>query len=65
MHKDSVREKNTEIFLTGMKPHTIIFDDRNKKVYYREGIGSFRLGNTTEIGTKQDYHKKLSELLGG
>ena len=74
MHKDSLARKNEEIKgLGNPKVHTVVFDERTGKYYYREGLGSFRLTQMTEVNTleeleylitkkKKTYKKVLSSL---
>jgi len=52
MHPTSLRSKLQAAKRGGLVAHTIIFDRRNGKeaVYYRKGLGSFRLGAMKKLG---------------
>ena len=58
MHPESLKRKLDKAKAEGLRPFTVVFDARNDIVYYKQGIGSFRLVNmqTTTI-------EKLKEIL--
>lgn len=63
MHKDSLLRKNKEWRKFGTRKstaHTVVFDERTGKIYYKEGLGSFRLGSMTEVSESD-----LQVLFGG
>lgn len=52
MHKESLARKRTEHRKFGKKNttvHTIVFDERTGKYYYRDDLGSFRLSAMQEV----------------
>jgi len=50
MHPDALgRKKAFAAKYPDAKVHTVVFDDRVGKVYYNEGVGSFRLKGMTEV----------------
>jgi hypothetical protein len=44
----------------GTTMHTVVFDERTGKIYYRKGVGSFRLSTMQEVD-----EAKLQEMFGG
>jgi hypothetical protein len=63
MHTESLARKKKEARKFGKKNtqvHTVVFDERNGKYYYKEGVGSFRLNSMKEV-TIDD----LQEIFGG
>ena len=58
MRPESLKRKLDKAKKDGLKPFTVVFDARNDIVYYKQGLGSFRLVNmqTTTI-------EKLKEVL--
>ena len=62
MHKESLLKKKLELKKWGKKTteHTVVFDERTGKIYYKQGLGSFRLGSMQEV-TEGD----LQVLFGG
>ena len=48
MHPESLQRKLDAAKASGKTAFTVIFDNRTSKVYYREGLGSFRLVDMTE-----------------
>jgi hypothetical protein len=59
VHPESLRRKMEEIKAKKGIAHTVVFDERNNKVYYNEGVGSFRLGAMEYMGTKNTYRHSL------
>jgi len=50
MHPDSRRRKLAKAAEhPDAKVHTVVFDERSKQIFYREGVGSFRLGGMKEV----------------
>jgi hypothetical protein len=49
MHPTSLARKIAEGRARGLKLHTVVFDDRTGKMYYKAGVGSFRLSAMTEV----------------
>lgn len=52
MRKAALARKKSEfekLKKKGTAMHTIVFDERDGKIYYREGIGSFRLSKMEEV----------------
>lgn len=41
------------------KTHTVVFDDRSGKIYYKEGLGSFRLKNMQETKSLSALKKRF------
>jgi len=62
MHKESLARKVNEAKKLRITAHTIVFDDRNDRVYYKKGVGSFRLDNMQLLGAKTRVTSKLSRL---
>jgi len=62
MHKDALARKKWELRLFGKKTtgHTVVFDERTGKLYYREGLGSFRLTAMREV-----TESELQVIFGG
>jgi len=63
MHKDSLWRKTEEMkkfSSTGTVEHTIVFDDRTGKIYYRQGLGSFRITSMREV-----TENELVKIFGG
>lgn len=63
MHPESLAKKKAELKTFSSKGtvgHTVVFDERTGKIYYREGLGSFRLSSMQEVTENQ-----LVEILGG
>lgn len=58
MHKDSLARKVAQVAETGLRPHTVVVDERTAKVYYKEGLGSFRLSTMQEVSW-QDLDKLI------
>ena len=61
MSKDALARKHKELRKFGKKntrAHTIVFDERNGKYYYRDDVGSFRLANMQEV-TLDDLQRKF------
>lgn len=61
MSKDALDRKHKELRKFGKKntrAHTIVFDERNGKYYYRDDVGSFRLANMQEV-TLDDLQRKF------
>ena len=59
MHPSSLRRKlDYATKHPQAKVHTVVFDERTKKVYYREGVGSFRLSSMQQVKVKD-----LKEIL--
>jgi len=60
MHPESLQRKIEFAASNKIEAHTVVFDHRNSKIYYREGVGSFRLKYMKEInkiGDLRDYFK--------
>jgi hypothetical protein len=49
MHPESLARKVDFALDNGVEPHTVVKDDRTGKIYYKEGVGSFRLGSMREV----------------
>lgn len=60
MHPESLARKQAEANKRGLKAHTVVFDARNNAVYYRQGIGSFRLGNMEKLSSAAAVRSRLS-----
>lgn len=60
MHPESLARKQAEASKRGLKAHTVVFDARNNAVYYRQGIGSFRLGNMEKLSSAAAVRSRLS-----
>ena len=61
MHKDSLARKKLELTkMPGVKEHTVVFDERTGKIYYRRGLGSFRLSTMQEVSESE-----LQKIFGG
>jgi hypothetical protein len=62
MHGPSKARKEAELKKFGKKTfeHTVVFDERTGKIYYRQDLGSFRLGAMQEV-TESD----LQRVFGG
>jgi len=58
MHPPSLEKKMAFAGAAGLRTHTVVFDDRVGKVYYKEGVGSFRLSSMQEVTIDQ-----LGELI--
>lgn len=63
MRKECRLRKLDFLQSVGGKGHTVVFDNRNDKVYYSSGVGSFRLGGMEHLGSKSDYYHKLNSKL--
>ncbi|MDD5053430.1 MAG: phage minor head protein [Sulfuricurvum sp.] len=64
MHPSSLKRKNDFVAgVKGGKAHTLVIDERTGKVYYRSGVGSFRLSSMEEIGVKENFEKRLLKRL--
>jgi len=62
MHPDSLRRKKAfAARFPKAKVHTVVFDDRVGKIYYREGVGSFRLKGMVEVPELKTFSKVLEE----
>lgn len=53
MHPESLARKEKEVKEANGKAHTVVFDNRVGKIYYKEGLGSFRLKNMEEVSIKE------------
>lgn len=61
MPKDALFRKNEELkVFTRAKAHTVVFDERTGKIYYKEGLGSFRLSSMQEVSEAE-----LQKIFGG
>ena len=63
MRKAALERKKAEyekLKKKGTAMHTVVFDERDGKIYYREGVGSFRLNAMEEV-TLDD----LANIFGG
>jgi hypothetical protein len=60
MHPESIRRKQTLAKQMKMKGHTVVFDNRNGKIYYKKGFGSFRLGNMQEVSSLNELGRLLA-----
>jgi len=49
MHPSSLARKVAFAEQNGVQPHTVVKDDRTGQVYYKEGVGSFRLSSMREV----------------
>jgi len=61
MHPESLKRKVDFVTATKMSAHTVVFDDRNNQIYYKKGLGSFRLTNMQKLNSIQD----LKSIIGG
>jgi hypothetical protein len=43
MHGPSLKAKKEQAAENGWKPHTVVFDSRDGKIYYKEGVGGYRI----------------------
>lgn len=59
MHPDSLVSKKKKAKRNKAKTHTFVFDERTGKLYYKKGLGSFRLSTMTEIATIKGINKYL------
>jgi hypothetical protein len=48
-HPPSLARKVAYAEENNIQSHTVAFDDRNNKIYYKKGVGSFRLSSMKEI----------------
>jgi len=53
MHPESRNRKLESAKKNGYKMHTVVFDARNNKLYYSEGVGSYRLGGMRETNLNE------------
>ena len=62
MHKPSLARKRAELERFGGKTqqHTVVFDERTGKIYYRNELGSFRLSSMQEV-----TEDELVRIFGG
>lgn len=51
MHPESLDRKNREAKNLKLTPHTVVFHEKTGKIYYRAGLGSFRLSSMTEYAS--------------
>ena len=58
MHPESLKRKLDTARAQKLKPYTVVFDARNDIVYYKQGLGSFRL-----VNMKTTTVEKLKEIL--
>jgi hypothetical protein len=49
MHPASLARKVDFALNNGVEPHTVVKDDRTGQVFYKEGVGSFRLSSMREV----------------
>lgn len=49
MHPDSLARKVAFVKVNKLTAHTVVFDDRNGRIYYKEGIGSFKINDMEEV----------------
>jgi len=49
MHPESLARKVAFAEKNGVLPHTVVVDNRTSKIYYKEGVGSFRLSSMREV----------------
>ncbi len=49
MHPESLARKVAYASSNRLTAHTVVFDGRNNSIYYRRGIGSFRLRNMERV----------------
>ena len=49
MHPDSLARKQDYLASNNLTGHTVVFDDRNNNIYYKQGVGSFRLSSMQEV----------------
>lgn len=61
MHKDSLARKVAAAKKMGMEAHTVVVDIRSGKpeIYYREGLGSFRLGKMEKLKNLNELKKRI------
>lgn len=67
MHKSSLERKEKFVAKERMVAHTVVIDKRpggGDKVYYRQGLGSFRLHTMEHIGSGKDLKGTGSTLRG-
>lgn len=64
MHPQSLLTKKLEAFEHGYVPHTLVFDKRKGKeaVYYKEGLGSFRLGSMEKLDSLSEAKGFFTEF---
>ncbi len=53
MHPESLQRKVDAMKKEKGIAHTVVFDNRVNKIFYKEGLGSFRLKNMQEISLKE------------
>jgi len=53
MHPESLERKVKMAESKGLTPHTVVYDERNGQLYYKEGVGSFRFATMTPISYEE------------
>ena len=59
MHKSSLARKMAKAKKEHLTPHTVVFDNRSGKFYYKEGLGSFNLSTMQEISSLEDLRRLM------
>jgi SPP1 gp7 family putative phage head morphogenesis protein len=62
MHPDSRQRKLDSARKAGLKPFTVVFDARGSgspAIYYKEGVGSFRLGSMQRVDSLAELGGKI------
>ncbi len=62
MHPTSLAKKEKFAEDHKLTTHTVVFDDRNQKIYYKQGLGSFRLRNMQSISSLSDLQGMIKSL---
>ena len=57
MHPESLARKHEAA--RGKMAHTVVFDNRDGSIYYKQGVGSFRLTTMTRLGSAADVRGYL------
>ena len=59
MHPESLDRKEKFAKKNRVVPHTVAIDQRDGTVYYKKGLGSFRLANMEKLNSLEDVMEKL------
>lgn len=61
MHPESLARKVSAARKLKVQAHTVVFDTRSGKptIYYRKGVGSFRVGSLEKVESLKELRSKL------
>ncbi len=59
MRKFSIQRKLDDAMKRGLIPHTVVFDTRTGTIYYKKGVGSFRISNMTKLSSINDLPRYI------